>query len=99
MFVFKQTRWFIEQHWQNIKTVASGKLRQKKISEQIVESWGPDEHHAMENYYVLSPDSAELSDEQWNEDDLFEDNLDTDFLDVEDVVNEARSWTSFAGIL
>ena len=62
-----------------------------------VESCGPDEHHAMENDYVLSPESEELSCEQSDDDYLFEDALDTDFPDVEKFDdNEARSETSFA---
>ena len=51
----------------------------------------------MEKECVLSPESGELSDEQSDDDNLFEDISDTDFLDVEEFdVNSARSETSFA---
>ena len=64
------------------------------------ESCGPDEHHAMENDCVLSPESGELSDEQSDDDYLFEDASDTDFSDVEEFdVNNARSETGFAASL
>ena len=50
--------------------------------------------------YVLSPECEELSDEQIDDDYFFEDVLDTDFSDVEELdVNDARSETSFAGSL
>ena len=39
----------------------------------------PDEHHASEKDYVLSPALEELSDEQSDDDYLFKDILDTDF--------------------
>ena len=71
----------------------------EKINERSVESYGPVEHHAMENDYVLSPESEELRDEQSDDDYLFEDISDTEFSIVEDDVNEARSETSFAGSL
>ena len=72
---------------------------EEKIIERSVESCGPAEHHAMEKDSVLAPESAELSDEQSDDKYLFEDISDTDFLDVEDDVNDARSQTSFAGSL
>ena len=73
---------------------------EEKIFERIVESCGPDEHHTMEKVYVLSPESGELSDEQSDNDCLFEDVLDTDFSDVEEFdVNDARSETGFAASL
>ena len=54
----------------------------------------------MEKDYVLSPESDELSDEQSDNDYLFEDVSDTDFSDVEKFDdNDARSETSFAGRL
>ena len=54
----------------------------------------------MENDYVLSPESEELSDEQSDDDNLFEDIPDTYFLDVEEFdVNDARSETGFAASL
>ena len=37
---------------------------EEKVIERRVESYGPDEHHAMEKECVLSPESGELSDEQ-----------------------------------
>ena len=49
----------------------------------------------MENDYLLSPVSEELSDEQSNDNYFFEDISDTDFSDVDD----ARSKTSFAASL
>ena len=71
-----------------------------KVIERSVESCGPVEHHAMEKSYVLSPESGELSDEQSDDDYLFEDDSDTDFLDVEKFDdNDARSETSFAASL
>ncbi|XP_075246027.1 sugar phosphate exchanger 3-like [Convolutriloba macropyga] len=67
-------------------------LTEEKIIERSVESCGPDEHHAMKKGCVLSPKSGELSDEQSDDDNLFEDNLDTDFSVVEEFdVNDARS--------
>ena len=72
----------------------------EKIVERRVESCGPDEHHAMEKDYVQSPESDELSDGQSDDDYFFEDVLDTDFSDVEELdVNDARSETSFSGSL
>ena len=51
----------------------------------------------MEKDYVQSPESDELSDEQSDDDNLFEDISDTDFSDVEEFdVNDARSETRFA---
>ena len=73
---------------------------EEKIIERRVESCGPVEHHAMENDYVLSPESEELSDELSDDDYLFEVASDTDFSDVEEFDdNDARSETSFAGSL
>ena len=73
---------------------------EEEIIERRVESCGPDEHHAVEKDYVLSPVSEELSDEQSVDDYLFKDISETDFLDVEEFdVNDARSGTSFAGSL
>ena len=57
---------------------------EEKIIERRVESCGPVEHHAMENDCVLSPESEEISDEQSDDDYLFEDASDTDFSDVEE---------------
>ena len=75
-------------------------LTEEKINERSVESCGPDEHHAVEKDYVQSPESDELSHEQSDDDNLFEDISDTDFLDVEEFdVNDSRSETSFAGSL
>ena len=75
-------------------------LTEGKIVERRVESCGPIEHHAMENDCVLSPESGELSDEQSDDDNLFEDISDTYFSDVEEFdVNDARSETSFASSL
>ena len=83
-----------------MKTVASENFRQKKIIERSVESCEPDEHHAVEKDYVLSPDSEELSDELSDDDYLFEDISDTEFADVEELdVNDVRSETSFAASL
>ena len=76
------------------------KFPTQKIIERSVESCGQDEHHAMEKDYVLSPESEELSDEQSDDDYLFEDISDTDFSDVEDLdINDARSETNFAASL
>ena len=73
---------------------------EEKVIERRVESCGPDEHHAMEKSYVLSPESEELSYEQSDDDYLSEDASDTDFSDVEEFDdNEARSETSFAASL
>ena len=73
---------------------------EEKIIERSVESCGPDEHHAMKKDCVLSPESGELSDEQSDDDNLFEDISDTDFSDVEEFdVNDARSKTGFAASL
>ena len=73
---------------------------EEKVIERRVESCGPDEHHAMEKECVLSPESGELSVEQSDDDNLFEDISDTDSLDVEEFdVNDARSETSFAASL
>ena len=70
---------------------------EEKVIERSVESCGPDEQHAMENDYVLSPECEELIDEQSDDDYLFEDISDIDFSDVEELdVNDARSETSFA---
>ena len=73
---------------------------EEKVIERRVESCGPDEHHAMEKECVLSPESGELSDEQSDDDNLFEDISYTDFLNVEEFdVNDARSETGFAASL
>ena len=49
---------------------------------------------------VLLPESGELSDEQSDDDNLFEDISDTDFSDVEEFdVNDVRSETGFAASL
>ena len=73
---------------------------EEKVVERSVESCGPDEHHAMEKDYILSPDSEELSDEQSDDDYLFEDISDTDFSDVEELDdNDASSETNFAASL
>ena len=75
-------------------------LTEEKVIERRVESCGPDEHHAMKKSYVLSPESEELSDEQSDDDYLFEDISDTDFSDVEEFDdNDERSETSFAASL
>ena len=51
----------------------------------------------MENDSVLSPESEELSDENSDDDYLFEDSSDTDFSNVEELEkNDARSETNFA---
>ena len=82
-----------------MKTVASENFRQKK-SERSFESCGPDEHHAMEKDYVLSPKSEEPSDEQLDDDYLFEDISDNNFSDVEELDNnDARSETRFVASL
>ena len=71
-----------------------------KVIERRVESCGPVEHHAMENSYVLSPEYEEISDEQLDDDYLFEDASDTDFSDVEEFDdNDSRSETSIAASL
>ena len=76
------------------------KTSEEEINERRFESCGADEHHAMENDYVLSPESGELNDEQSDDDYFFEDISDTDFLNVDEFdVNEARSDTSFAASL
>ena len=75
-----------------------GKLpTEDKIIDRSVESFGTDEHHAMGNDYILSPENEELSGEQSDDDYWFEDISDTDFSDVEELdVNDARSETSIA---
>ena len=73
---------------------------EEKVIERRVESCCPVEHHAMENDCVLSPESQEISDEQSDDDYLFEDVSDTDFSDVEEFDdNNAKSETSFAASL
>ena len=73
---------------------------EEKVIERRVESCGPVEHHAMENSYVLSPEYEEISDEQLDDDYLFEDASDTDFLDIEEFDdNDERSERSFAASL
>ena len=57
--------------------------KEEKIIQLSVQSCGPDDHHAMEKDYVQSPASEELSDEQSDDDYLFEYILDTVFWDVE----------------
>ena len=75
-------------------------LTEEKVIERRVESFGPVEHHAIENDYLLSPETEEISDEQSDDDYLFEDASDTDFSDVEEFDdNDSRSETSFAGSL
>ena len=75
-------------------------LTEEKIIERRVESCGPDEHYAVDKDYGQSAESDELSDEQSDDDNLFEDILDTDFLDEEEFdVNYARSETGFAASL
>ena len=65
---------------------------EEKNIERSVESCGPNEHYAVETDCVLSAVSGELSDEQSDDDNLFEDISDTDFSDVEEFdVNDARS--------
>ena len=57
-------------------------------------------HYAVEKDYVQSPESDELSDEQSDDDNLFEDISDTDFSDAEEFdVNDARSETGFVASL
>ena len=71
-----------------------------KVIERSVESCGPVEHHAMEKDSVLSPESHEISDEQSDDDNLFEDASDTDSSDVVELdVDDARSETGFAASL
>ena len=73
---------------------------EEKVIKRSVGSCGPDEHHATEMDYVLSPESEEISDEQSDDDYLFEDISDTDFSDVEKFdVNDGRSETGFAASL
>ena len=75
-------------------------MTEEKVTERRVESCGPVEHHAMENDYVLSPESDEQSEEQSDDDYSFEDVSETDFSEVEELdVKKARSETSFAGSL
>ena len=75
-------------------------LTEEKVIERRVESCGPVEHHAMENDCVLSPESEEISDEQSDDDYLFEDISDTDFSDAEEFDdNDSRSETSVAASL
>ena len=82
-----------------MKTVASEKFRQKKKSLSAVLSL-VDQMSIMKKACVLSPESGELSDEQSDDDNLFEDISDTDFSDVEEFdVKDARSETSFAASL
>ena len=70
---------------------------EEKVIERSVESCGPDEHHAVGKDCVLSPESGELSGEQSDDDNLFEDVSDTDFSDVVELdVDDSRSETSFA---
>ena len=77
-----------------------GELPTEEIIERRVESCGPGEHYAMEKDYVQSPESEVLSDEQSDDDNLFEDVSDTDFSDVEEFnVDDARSETSLAASL
>ena len=73
---------------------------EEKINELCVESCGPNENHAVEKDYVQSPETDEISDEQSDDDNLFEDISNTDFSDVEEFdVNDARSETGFAASL
>ena len=73
---------------------------EEKIIERSFESYGPDEHHPIDKDCVLSPESEEISDEQLDDDYLFEDVSDTNFSDVEELAdNDAISETSFAGSL
>ena len=82
-----------------MKTVASKKMTEE-IIESRVESCGPDEHHAMEKDFVLSPESDELNDEQSDDEYLLKDISNTDFVDVENVdVDNPRSDTNFAASL
>ena len=71
-----------------------------EIIERKVEPCGPNEHYAVEKDYIRSPESDELSDEQSDDDNFFEDISDTDFSGVEEFdVNDARSETCFAASL
>ena len=73
---------------------------EEKVIERRVESCGPDEHHARETNYVLSAESEELSDEQSDNDYLFENISDTGCSNVGEFDdNETRSETCFAGSL
>ena len=73
---------------------------EEKVLERSVEPYRPDEHHAMKKDCVLSLESGELSDEQSDDDFLFENTSDTDFSDVEELdVTDARSETNFASSL
>ena len=75
-------------------------MSEGKIIERKVESCRPNEHYAVEKDYVQSPESDELSDGLSDDDNLFEDISDTDFLDVEKFdVNDARSETGFVASL
>ena len=68
----------------------------EKSIDLSVESCGPGEPHVIEKDFVLSPESEELSDEESDDDYLFENISDTDFLEVEETdVIHARSETSF----
>ena len=72
-------------------------LTEEKINQRSNKSYGPDEHHAMEKYHVLSPESEESSDEQSDDDYLFEDISDRKYSDVEELdIDYAGSETSFA---
>ena len=83
-----------------MKTAVSENKRQREKSLSGKLSCGPNEHYAVEKDYVQSPESDELSDEQSDDDNLFEDISDTDFSEVEKFdVNDARSETSFAASL
>ena len=55
-------------------------LTEEKFIERSDESCGPDEHHATEKDYILSPESEELSDEQSDDDYLFAYISDTEFF-------------------
>ena len=73
---------------------------EEKVIERSVESCGSDEHHAMKKDCVLSPESGELSYEQSDDDNLFEDVSDTDFSDVVELDdNDSRRETRFAASL
>ena len=75
-------------------------LSEEEIIERKVESCGPNVHFAVEKNYVQSPESDELSDEQSDDDNLFEDVSDTDFSDVVELdVDDSRSETGFAASL
>ena len=72
-------------------------LTEEIIIERCVESCGPDEHHALEKDYVLSPGSEELSDEQSDDEYWFKDISDTGYSNEEELdVDDARSETSFS---